>query len=217
MLDRRVEGEPLAWIVGSVLFCGVRVLVHPGVYVPRWQSEPLVRRAATHLGRDGLAVDLCTGSGALALALGALVPGARVVATEIDPVACECARANGVEVFEGELDNALARSLDGTVDVVLGVVPYVPTPELSFLARDVLEFEPRVALDGGEDGTEFLRRALQYAAGLLRSGGVLLLELGGTEDEAIRSALVDAGFSPIEAMYDEDGDLRAIEAVLAVS
>jgi len=217
MLARRVEGEPLAWIVGSVLFCGVRVLVHPGVYVPRWQSEPLVRRVARYLEHGGLAVDLCTGSGALALGLRSLSPRARVVGTEVDPVACACARANGIEVYEGELDSALVRALDGTVDVVLGVVPYVPTEELGFLPRDVLEYEPRDALDGGHDGTEFLHRALRCASGLLRGGGVVLFELGGSEDEMIGPALIDAGFTAVESILDEDGDLRAIEAVRGAS
>jgi release factor glutamine methyltransferase len=213
MLARRVEGEPLAWIVGSVLFCDVRVLVHPGVYVPRWQSEPLVRRGAALLREGGRAVDLCTGSGALALALRSLAPLAHVVGTEIDEAACACARSNGVEVYEGELDSALPRELEGTIDLVIGVVPYVPSGELEFLARDVLDYEPRVALDGGLDGTEFLRRAILCASGLLRDGGVLLLELGGEEDAVLGLALAESGFGPVASMLDEDGDLRGIEAV----
>jgi release factor glutamine methyltransferase len=213
MLARRVEGEPLAWIVGSVLFCDVRVLVDPGVYVPRWQSEPLVRRGAARLRDGGRAVDLCTGSGALALALKSFAPLAHVVGTEIDEVACACARSNGVEVYEGELDSALPCEFEGTIDLVIGVVPYVPSGELEFLPRDVLDYEPRVALDGGLDGTEFLRRALVCASGLLRDGGVLLLELGGEEDVVIRPALAESGFAAVESILDGDGDLRGIEAV----
>ncbi len=213
MLARRVAGEPLAWIVGSTLFCGVRVLVHRGVYVPRWQSEPLVRRAAAHLRHGGLAVDLCTGSGAVALALRSLSPGTYVVGTEIDPIACACARANGVAVYEGELDSALPPAFDREVDVVVGVVPYVPSAAMALLPRDVLEYEPRIALDGGSDGTAVVRRALTCASGLLREGGVVLLELGGAEDELIQPALLDAGFTAVEAILDEDGDLRGIEAV----
>ncbi|HEY5273416.1 MAG TPA: hypothetical protein VIJ34_09295 [Acidimicrobiales bacterium] len=217
MLARRVEGEPLAWIVGSVLFCGVRVLVHPGVYVPRWQSEPLVRRGASLLEDGGRAVDLCTGSGALVLGLRALAPLARVVGTEIDAAAAACARANGVELYEGELDAALPRSFEGTVDLVIGVVPYVPRAELQYLPRDVLRYEPTMALDGGLDGSEFLHRAVGLATWALRGGGVLLLELGGTEDEVIRPALVAAGFEAVESILDEEGDLRAIEAVRVAS
>jgi release factor glutamine methyltransferase len=213
MLARRVEGEPLAWIVGSVVFCGVPVLVHPGVYVPRWQSEPLVRRGAALLQDGGRVVDLCTGSGALALAIKSLAPLAHVVGTEIDEVACACARSNGVEVYEGELDAALPREFEGTIDLVIGVVPYVPSGELEFLARDVLDYEPRVALDGGLDGTEFLRRAIFRASELLRDGGALLLELGGEEDAAIGPVLAESGFAAVGSILDEDGDLRGIEAV----
>jgi release factor glutamine methyltransferase len=217
MLARRVKGEPLAWIVGSTLFCGVRVLVHPGVYVPRWQSEPLVHRAAARLSHGGRVVDLCTGSGALAIGVKSLAPIAEVVGTELDPLACACARANGVEVYEGELDSALPQAMYGTVDLVIGVVPYVPSDELVNLPRDVLAYEPRIALDGGHDGTEFLCRALRSASELLRDGGVVLLELGGSEDEAIRSALADAGFDRVESILDEDGDVRGIEAVRVAS
>ena len=99
LVARRCAGEPLAWLVGSVTFCGETVLVQPGVYVPRWQSEPLALEAATRLPRHGLAVDLCTGSGAIAVVLSRRRPEARVVATEIDPVAVACARANGIEVY----------------------------------------------------------------------------------------------------------------------
>jgi release factor glutamine methyltransferase len=213
MLARRVEGEPLAWIVGAVVFCDVRVLVDPGVYVPRWQSEPLVRRGAALVQNGGRVVDLCTGSGALALALKTLAPLAHVVGTEIDKVACACARSNGVEVYEGELDSALPNGFERAIDLVVGVVPYVPSAELEFLPRDVLEFEPRVALDGGLDGTEFLRRAILCASGLLRDGGVLLLELGGEEDAVLRPALADSGFAAVASILDDDGDLRGIEAV----
>ena len=99
LVRRRAMGEPVAWLTGAVTFCDVRVRVLPGVYVPRWQTEPLARRAASLLPPGGVAVDLCTGSGAIAVVLAAAVPSARVVATELDDTAVACARANGVEVF----------------------------------------------------------------------------------------------------------------------
>ena len=97
LVARRSAGEPLAWLVGSARFCGRRVSVCPGVYVPRPQSEALAREAIERLPRRGLAVDLCTGCGAIAVALGRARPEARVLATEIDPAAAACARGNGVE------------------------------------------------------------------------------------------------------------------------
>jgi release factor glutamine methyltransferase len=212
MATRRATGEPLAWIVGEVTFCGARVIVHPGVYVPRWQSEELARRAARHLSAGELAIDLCTGSGALAVALRALVPGVDVLVTELDERAAECARANGLQVYLGDLDAALPNALVGTAKVVMGVVPYVPTPELQFLPRDVREYEPLLALDGGDSGTVVLFRAARAAKRLLRSGGMVVFELGGDEDDALLAELDRLDFRDGEVFYDEDGDVRGVAA-----
>src|SRR5207249_7965498 len=103
LLERRLTGEPLAWIIGRVWFCGVEIRVDPGVYVPRWQSEALARRAVERLPATGVAIDLCTGSGAIARTLMTHRPGARVVASELDPRAVACAASNGVEVYRGDL------------------------------------------------------------------------------------------------------------------
>ena len=103
MVARRLTGEPLAWITGITLFCDVVIHVDPGVYVPRWQSEPLARRAAERLPAHGVAIDLCTGSGAIAATLTHLRPRARVVASDIDARAVACALSNGVEAYLGDL------------------------------------------------------------------------------------------------------------------
>src|SRR4051794_30852448 len=100
MVARRLTGEPLAWITGWADFCGRRITIHPGVYVPRWQTEPMVERALERLPNRGTAIDLCTGSGAVATVLGA--KAARVVASDLDPKAVACARANGVEAYAGD-------------------------------------------------------------------------------------------------------------------
>jgi release factor glutamine methyltransferase len=210
LVARRCSGEPLAWLTGSVRFCAERVLVHPGVYVPRWQSEPMALEAAARLPENGVAVDLCTGAGAIAVVLGRRRPLARVVATEIDPVAAACARANGIEVYEGDMAGGLPHELEGRVDVVAAVVPYVPTGELRLLPRDVTAYEPRAALDGGEDGMRFLVQAVREAALLLRAGGSLLLELGGGQAELLRPVLDELAYREIEPILDEDGDLRAV-------
>ena len=214
LVARRVTGEPLAWVTGEASFNGQRVVVHPGVYVPRGQTEPLVRRAIELLPADGLAADLCTGSGAIALALGRARPGARVVATDLDPRACRCAAANGVEVYAGHLAEALPGELGGRFDVVIAVVPYVPSEELIFLPRDVREYEPLGALDGGPQGTRVLEQAVRAAAGLLRPGGSLLLEVGGDQDLVLAGVLQESGFGPLRRHEDDDGDLRGIEAEL---
>ena len=210
LVERRSAGEPLAWLTGSVRFCGETVLVAPGVYVPRPQSEPLARAAVARLTDGGTAVDLCTGSGAIAVVLAQRRPTARVVATEIDPLAVGCARVNGVEVFEGDMAAGLPATLAGRVDVVTAVVPYVPTGELRLLPRDVVAFEPRRALDGGADGTVHLARAAVVAARLLRPGCSLLLELGGDQARLLEPVLAAHGFRDTELLTDEEGDPRAL-------
>jgi len=160
MVGRRLTGEPLAWITGTAAFCGMALAVDPGVYVPRWQSEPLARRAVARLPEAGAAIDLCTGTGAVAAVLAASRPSARVVAVDLDARSVACARHNGVEAFMGDLFDPVPPSFEGVTDVVVGVVPYVPTDALGQLARDTLEFETPLAYDGGSGGTVVLRRVL---------------------------------------------------------
>jgi release factor glutamine methyltransferase len=210
LVARRCSGEPLAWLIGSVRFCGETILVHPGVFVPRWQSEPLAVEAVARLPHAGIAVDLCTGAGAIAAVLTRRRPSARVLATELDPAAVACARANGVEVLLGDLSGPLPDDLPGRVDVVVAVVPYVPTEALHLLPRDVLAFEPRRTLDGGEQGLRLLRRTVAESEPLLRSGGSLLLELGADQGERLRPALDEHGFHDVVLLTDEDGDLRGL-------
>ncbi len=212
LLERRLGGEPMAWITGSVRFCGVRVLVDPGVFVPRPHTQALARRAAALLPSAGIAVDLCTGSGAVAVVLGFTHPQATVVATDLDPVAVACARRNGVRALVGDLAEPLPPSLRGRVDVMTAVVPYVPTEELHLLPRDVLANEPRHALDGGPHGTTVLGRAADAAARWLHPGGSVLLEIGGDQAVEMTSTLADVGLSEIRVHRDGDGRDRAIQA-----
>lgn len=214
LVGRRLSGEPLAWITGSVSFCGVQVRVDHGVYVPRRQSEPLARRAVERLPMDGAAIDLCTGSGAIAKILMTERPGARVVASDIDARAVACAAANGVDVYRGDLFTPLPRTLEGRVDVVVGVVPYVPTPELRLLHRDTFTFESPLAYDGGSDGTTILRRVLRDSPRFLRRGGAVLLELGGTQTHALGADLARLGYVDISVLVDDEGDARGFEATL---
>jgi release factor glutamine methyltransferase len=212
LVERRRTGEPLAWITGSVVFCGLEVRVDPGVYVPRWQSEQLAHGALARLPAGGTAIDLCTGSGAIAKTLMAYRPGARVVASDVDERAVACAIANGIEAYRGDLFKPVPGTLRGSVDVVVGVVPYVPTPELAFLQRDTFTFESPLSYDGGRDGTRFLRRVLREGIGFLRPGGALLLELGGEQADALEADLARLGYVERTVLVDEDGDVRGVEA-----
>lgn len=176
LIARRIAGERLEHVLGWAEFGGLRIEVDPGVFIPRPQTEALADYAASL--RPAVAVDLFTGSGAIACVIKARNPGARVVAGELDPASLACARRNGerfgVEVVVSDVDDGLPVELEGRVDVLTANVPYVPTPELAFVPHDG---EPDAALDGGDDGMRWLRRVAAVAPRWLRPGGVLLSEL----------------------------------------
>ena len=211
-LRRRVAGEPLAWITGTVRFCGHDVRVDPGVYVPRPQTEELAGRAADllrSLGAGARAVDLCTGAGAVAIHCMAAVPAVLVVGVDCDPRAARCARRNGVRTVVGDLGASLAARC---ADVVTAVSPYVPTAALAYLPADVQRHEPRTALDGGADGLDVVRRVVADAARLLRPGGWLLAELGADQDVLLHPFLEEHGFGTVTPWRDGEGDLRGVSA-----
>lgn len=212
LVERRLAGEPLAWIVGGVDFCNLRVRVDPAVYVPRPHTEQLALRAAERLPAVGTAVDVCTGSGAVAAVLADRRPGATVIGTDVDDRAVACARANGIDARRGDLFAPLPAALRARVDVVTAVVPYVPTAALPSLQRDTFTYEATLAYDGGPDGTVILRRALAGGRAVLRPGGALLLELGGDQADLLADDLGRLGFGGVSVLADEDGDARGIEA-----
>lgn len=212
MAARRMTGEPLAWVVGSIDFGGVRVSVAPGVYVPRWQTLALAAAAARRLPAGGTALDLCTGCGAIPAYLRAQSLGGRFVGADLDPTAVECARSNGVEVTHCSLDSDVPPDLERQVDVLTAVVPYVPRPALPLLAADVLRWEPLLALDGGDDGTDLLVQVVDLAPRWLRPGGWVLLEMGVDQVSALTTRLQGLGFTSIGVVVDGDGDPCGLEA-----
>lgn len=212
LVSRRLAGEPLAWITGSAAFCGLDIHVDPGIYVPRWQSEPLARRAIARLPLCGIAIDLCTGSGAIARVLATARPKAQVLASDLNEDAVTCAVSNGVDAHCGDLFSSVPASLEGQFDLIVGVVPYVPTPALTLLPRDTFTFESALSYDGGVDGTQILRRILNDSPRFLRSGGTLLLELGGEQAHELRTDLARNGFIDVNVLLDDDGDSRGVQA-----
>lgn len=208
-IHRREQGEPLAWIIGSTTFCGRRIEVQPGVYVPRWQSEELAHRAVALLPAGGRGADLCTGSGAVAAHLAASVPGTTVIGTDLDRAAVRCARRNGVTAVVADLGAPLGTA---AFDVVTAVAPYVPTDRLALLPADVRRYEPRSALDGGPDGLALVGRAAADAARLLRCGGWFLAEIGGDQADLVAQLLRTVGFAEIQPWWDEEGDVRGVAA-----
>jgi release factor glutamine methyltransferase len=213
MVDRRVAGLPLEQVLGWAEFCGLRIIVAPGVFVPRRRTEFLVRQAAVltqgndspRSRREGMAqpgvviVDLCCGAGAIGAALAATVDRAEVHAADIDPAAVRCARRNlpgpGGHVYQGDLYEPLPAALRGRVGVLVANVPYVPTEEIGFLPPEARAHEPRAALDGGADGLDVLRRVGAGAPEWLRPGGHLLIETSESQAPSAQTAFAASGLT----------------------
>ncbi|MEU0526308.1 putative protein N(5)-glutamine methyltransferase [Streptomyces niveus] len=185
MVSRRTAGLPLEHVIGWAEFYGLRIAVDAGVFVPRRRTEFLVRQAAalihqTAARRPAVVVDLCCGSGALGAALLATAHGpVELYACDIDPAAVACARRNvaaGGTVLEGDLFDALPDGLLSRIDILIANVPYVPTREVGLLPSEARDHEPLVALDGGADGLDVLRRVTAEAPHWLAPGGHLLFE-----------------------------------------
>lgn len=187
-IERRAAGEPLQYVTGEMPFRHLVLRVRPGVFIPRPETELLVEVGLAEAEARGggiVAVDLCTGSGAVACALAHEAPGAKVWATDLSADAVEVARDNAercgvagrVTVLEGDLFASLPEELRGAVDVVLANPPYVPSGDLPGLPAEVAGHEPALALDGGSDGLDVARRIMEDARAWLRPGGVLALEL----------------------------------------
>ncbi len=196
MVEQRVAGLPIEHVVGFAEFCGLRISLDPGVFVPRRRTEYLVAEAIA-LSRPGaVVVDLCCGSGALGVAVAAK-QSIELYSADIEPTAVSCARRNvepiGGQVFEGDLYSALPGSLRGRIDILLSNVPYVPTDEVRLLPAEARLHEPLVTLDGGGDGLEVLRRVSVEARSWLAVDGSVLVET--SEEQAPIAA----------AVFEQDG------------
>ncbi len=207
MVDRRVAGLPLEHVLGWAEFCGLRIAVHPGVFVPRRRTEFLVRQATALARPRAVVVDLCCGSGAVGAALVAALDGVELHAVDIDPAAVRCARRNvaaaGAQVYEGDLYEPLPATLRGRVDVLVANAPYVPTKEVGLLPPEARIHEPRVALDGGADGLDVQRRVTAAAPLWLTPGGYLLIETSEHQAPQTVETFARNGLIPRVASSDE--------------
>jgi release factor glutamine methyltransferase len=222
MVGQRVAGLPLEQILGWAEFCGLRIAVEPGVFVPRRRTEFLVRQAIA-LGWQSaqpdtpvVVLDLCCGTGALGLAVarglshghghrahtaGGRHPDPRqhaeVYAADVDPVAVRCAQLNlapvGGQVYQGDLFGPLPETLRGRVDLLTANVPYIPSGEIELLPPEARLYEPQTALDGGGDGLDLLRRVAAAAPQWLAPGGSLLSEVSERQAQTARETLRAGG------------------------
>ena len=222
MVTRRAGGEPLEQVVGWAEFAGLRVLVDPGVFVPRRRSEFLVEVAVLRAGGSRVVVDLCCGTGALGLAVasrlaspaglppaGLPLAGVELHAADLDPAAVACARRNvepaGGHVYAGDLFAPLPGSLRGQAGVLICNAPYVPTTEIAFMPAEARDHEALMALDGGADGLAILRRAASDAGAWLAPGGVLLVETGERQAPLMAAVMAGAGLTAQVHEDDESG------------
>ncbi|MFC8067897.1 putative protein N(5)-glutamine methyltransferase [Streptomyces sp. NPDC057293] len=207
LIDRRVSGLPLELVLGWAEFRGLRVAVAPGVFVPRRRTEFLVDEALAHAPHASVVVDLCCGSGAVGAALAAALDRPEVHAADVDPAAVRCARGNladaGGRVYAGDLFGALPETLRGRVDILAANVPYVPTAEVALLPAEARDHEPLVALDGGADGLDVLRRVAAEAPRWLAPGGCLLVETSEAQAPAAVAAFTRAGMTTRVAVSEE--------------
>ena len=199
MVQRRVDGEPLEYVVGWAEFCGLRIAVDPGVFVPRRRTEFLVGQAVPFLQPAAVVLDLCCGSGAVGAALAAVGDRVELHAADVDPAAVSCARRNiahaGGTVYDGDLFQPLPATLRGRVDVLVANVPYVPTEEIALMPPEARLHEPRVALDGGQDGLDIQRRVAAEAPEWLAPGGHLLVETSERQSAETVEILARNGFA----------------------
>ncbi|KQS15639.1 putative protein N(5)-glutamine methyltransferase [Frigoribacterium sp. Leaf186] len=225
MVAERVAGRPLEQVVGWAAFAGLRIVVEPGVFVPRRRTELVLRQASAALAaadptggpttRRGPVLELCCGAAAVATALAVEQPGLELWATDLDPAAVHCARRNVADrgtVVEGDLFGGLPASLRGRLRVVAANAPYVPTDAIPSMPPEARLHESWLALDGGVDGLDLHRRIAAEVGAWLAPGGTLVLETSVGQADATREALVTAGLRA-RVVRDDEVDGTVVVAV----
>lgn len=199
MVDKRVLGLPIEHILGWADFCGIRIDIATGVFVPRRRTEFLVEKAADCIFQGGIVVDLCCGSGAVGVAIAKAVGCINLYATDIDPIAVQCAQRNiskiNGQVYEGDLYNPLPVKIRRRVDMIVANAPYVPTESIKFLPQDFRNHESRIALDGGDDGLSIQRRVVSESSVWLAQGGHILVETSKLQAHRTIEIFTQNGFS----------------------
>ncbi|MCL2381102.1 MAG: peptide chain release factor N(5)-glutamine methyltransferase [Treponema sp.] len=218
LVSRRRGGECTAYILGRREFRGLDFTVNPSVLVPRPDTETLVEAALEYIdGRGGAGplalLDLCTGSGALAISLKSERPFLQVTASDICAGALETGRGNAQGILGPDsirfIQSDLFQNIHGAFDIIVSNPPYIPSGELSALPPEVRR-EPHLALDGGGDGLELVRKIIARSPRHLSPGGILLLEAGSGQMPEIRSLLEAGGFGGVSARKDLAGRDRVI-------
>ncbi|MBM7652208.1 putative protein N(5)-glutamine methyltransferase [Neobacillus cucumis] len=207
MVESRASGLPLEYVLGFTKFCGLRIEVEQGVFVPRQRTEFLVQQAVALTTISDIVVDLCCGTGAVGAAVATDLKRIVLHLVDIDPIALKCASRNisniGGHVYQGDLYQALPHSLRGRVNVIVANVPYVPTDAIRLLPQEARLYEPKVALDGGMDGLDLQRKVADEASQWLAHGGHLLVETSKMQADQTFEIFVNAGLTAKIARNEE--------------
>tara|TARA_B100000676_G_scaffold270623_1_gene287461 strand:+ start:1195 stop:2049 length:855 start_codon:yes stop_codon:yes gene_type:complete len=212
---QRVQRVPVQYILGATAFRELELTVTPAVLIPRPETEVLVDVALELLPTGGRALDLCCGSGAIALSLKRELAEVAVVATDISQAALAVARANGAscELEIEWLSGDLFAAVEGDFDLVVSNPPYVKSGDLDRLEPEVRDHEPRLALDGGADGLDCYRRIAHQASDHIRPGGYLLLEVGDGQSAEVEKLLAEVGrFAEVQTKPDLNEVPRVVVA-----
>lgn len=200
LILQRISGLPLEQVLGWADFCGLRITLRPGVFVPRRRTALLAREGCRLAAPGAVAVDVCCGSGAVGAALLAAEPTLRLYALDIDPAAAACARLNiepaGGQVLIGDLLHPLPAQLRGQVDLIVANAPYVPSAAIARMPPEARLHEARAALDGGADGLEVQRRLVAAAPEWLAPGGHLLVETSAGQAQLTAALFTRHGLRP---------------------
>jgi release factor glutamine methyltransferase len=223
LLNRRLAGEPIAYVTGSWEFYGMPLIVDENVLIPRMDTEVLVDTALQNLKQrgkpDARVLDLCTGSGCIACAIAKKLPGAKVVAADISPKAVSICRKNvllnGLSPRVSSIDADALNApplLIGSFDLLVSNPPYIASEEIDTLDTSVRDYEPRMALDGGEDGLDFYRAIIRRWKSVIREGGYIMFEVGETQAEEVQKLLRLASFKDVGTKKDTAGIERVVYA-----
>ena len=217
MVERRQKHEPLQYILGTTNFMGMDLVVSPDVLIPRFDTEKLVEHSLKLLAayEAPLVVDVCTGSGAIAVSLAKYKAGAEVWASDLSPKALQIAQKNNdlqqtkVQFKQGDLLTAFGEDFYGKFDAIVSNPPYITTAEVRELPKDVLQ-EPMLALWGGEDGLYFYRKIVEQSEIYLKAGGVLVFEIGYSQGEAVQNLMLEKGYEEVTLLQDWQGLDRVV-------
>ncbi len=211
LAEERVTGRPLWYIVGNANFYGYEIKTDERALIPRPETEELVERALRHINGESKVLDLCTGSGAIAIAV-KLKTGAEVTASDVSEDALSLARENA-ETLKADINfikSDMFENIDGKFDVIISNPPYIKSGDIAGLQTEVKDYEPTLALDGGEDGLDFYRIIAENAREHLTEKGILFLEVGADQADSVKD-MFDGFF--VDVIKDISGVERIIKAV----